>query len=280
MNWQSSNPVLAGRNGDIFDQCYGKGDAGKGDAAAQAEDVTTVSGVVNKTSLLVLLAVVFGIGGYMLAPVVGVGAMTMVWLASVIIGLGIWFKLQGNPALAVYLAPVYTIVQGLFLGGVTALLDAWLASAGITPQGGLAFQAFLITISVMLAMIGLYYTGILRPTKKFVAIVSVATVGVFVTYMLGFVLSMFGVSLPYLWLGSAFEEGAAPLIGLGLNVLILGLASMGLIIDFGTIDEAVKNRAPKYMEWFCAFALIVTLSWIYFEAVKLAFRLALLFNQE
>lgn len=273
MNWRSTNPALTGENGDIFDQCYGQADAA-------TADVTTVAGVVNKTSLLTVIAVAFGIGGYLLAPVLGMGPMTVSAIVSFVIVLGFFFFLRGRPELAVYIAPPYAAVEGFFLGSLTFLLDSWLKGAGLAVQGGLAFQAFLITVSVLLAMIGLYYTGILRPTQKFVAAVSVATMGVFVLYMLGFVLSLFGVSLPYLWLGSAFQEGAAPLIGLGLNVLILGLASMWLIIDFGMIDEAVKNRAPKHMEWYCAFALIWTLTWIYYEAVKLAFRLAVLFGQE
>ena len=91
-------------------------------------------------------------------------------------------------------------------------------------------------------------------------------------------MSMFGAQMPFLSLGSAMEGGNTALIGIGLNLLILGVASLWLIIDFGMIEKQVKSAAPKQMEWFCAFILMVTLVWIYLEAVKLCFRLAILFG--
>ncbi|MHC4306724.1 MAG: Bax inhibitor-1/YccA family membrane protein, partial [Planctomycetota bacterium] len=142
--------------------------------------------------------------------------------------------------------------------------------------GGLALQAFVITISILIAMLALYSFRILRPSQTFVSVIKVLTAGIMITYVLSFVLSFFGMALPFVSLGSAFAGGKAALIGLGINVFILGVASMWLIIDFKLIEDRVAEGGPKYMEWYCGFALLVTLAWIYFEAVKLAFRIAIL----
>jgi uncharacterized YccA/Bax inhibitor family protein len=113
----------------------------------------------------------------------------------------------------------------------------------------------------------------------FVSMVKVATAGVMLAYLISFVLSLLGLGgLPFLNLGSALQGGTPALIGLGLNVAILGLASLWLIIDFKQVEENVASGAPKYMEWYCAYALLLTLAWIYYEAVKLAFRLAIIFG--
>jgi uncharacterized YccA/Bax inhibitor family protein len=269
---QSSNPVL--NDADTFNQFYGEM-AG----TAQREDVTTVQGVVNKTAILVLVAVGAGAAGYAISEMIGFGVVTISAIVSLIVTLGIFFKLRGNPAQAVFLAPVYAIVQGFFLGALTGMFEGILKQMNIAAAGGLALQAFIITLSVMLAMLGLYYLRILRPTRMFVAVVSTLTVGVMITYLLSFVAALvFGVNLPFISVMHGVQEGGtALLIGIGINVLILGIAAMYLIIDFGLVEEKVKSGAPRSMEWYCAFALIVTLAWIYFEALKLAFRLAILF---
>lgn len=98
-----------------------------------------------------------------------------------------------------------------------------------------------------------------------------------IVYLISWPLGLlFNIDLPFIGLTSAFGQGWTPLIGLGINFLILGLASMWLIIDFGMIEEKVQAGAPRHMEWYCGFALLVTLAWIYYEALKLAFRLAIL----
>jgi uncharacterized YccA/Bax inhibitor family protein len=268
---QSSNPALT--SGDAFNEYYGEM-AGTG----QRADVTTLQGVVNKTAILVGIAVVAGSGGYAVAAAGFLGAVTISAIVSLIVTIGIFYKIRGNPAHAVFLAPVYAVVQGFFLGALTGAFEEWLKHYGVVAAGGLALQAFIITISIMLAMLGLYYARILQPTKMFVAVVSTLTVGVMITYLISFAAKLiFGTGLPLIDVFTTSQEGYAPWIGLGLNVFILGLASMWLIIDFGLVEEKVKSGAPKYMEWYCSFALMVTLAWIYYEALKLAFRLALLF---
>jgi uncharacterized YccA/Bax inhibitor family protein len=264
---QSTNPAL--RNDNLFNDVYGR--------LAGQESTITLQGVVNKTGVLVLLAVGAGAGGYALA-----GAMpSAVWISAItafIVSLGVYFVIAGKPALSPYVAPVYAIVEGVFLGALTAALDATLAKMGYAAAGGLALQAFVITISILIAMLALYSFRILRPSQTFVSVIKVLTVGIMITYLLSFILSFFGQALPFVSLSSAFAAGKAGWIGLGVNVFILGVASLWLIIDFKMIEDRVAEGGPKYMEWYCGFALLVTLAWIYFEAVKIAFRLAVLFG--
>lgn len=273
---QSSNPALT--NKDAFSEVYGKNMF-----AAEKSNVTTLSGVVNKTGILVAIAVAGGALGYWLVATMP----SIVFISSIagfVLCLGFGWLLCGKPQLSPVVAPIYAIVEGIFLGSLTGMLDQFLVKAGPAgaatgPTLSLGLQAFILTISIVLGMLGLYYTGLLKPTKVFMSVVKVATAGVMMAYTVSFVLMLVGLGgLPFLSLGSALQGGTPALIGLGLNVAILGLASLWLIIDFKMVEENVAAGAPKYMEWYLGFALLVTLAWIYYEAVKLAFRLALLFG--
>ena len=137
---------------------------------------------MNKSGLLVLIAVAAGAGGYAL-----VGAMpSILWIsciAAFIVSLGVYFVIHGKPSLAPVLAPLYAIVEGAFLGALTAALDCVLAQMGYAATGGLALQAFVITISILIAMLALYSFRILRPSKTFVSVIKVLTAGIMITYV-------------------------------------------------------------------------------------------------
>lgn len=281
--YNSSNPIL--NDQDTFSKVYGKDMF----ASAAKPETATMTGVVNKTGLLVMIAVVVGGIAYaLITPSFGWLAGSGIAAFGICIGMG--FIMRGNPKASVIVAPIYAAVEGVFLGVFTKLLDQLLLQAipaeGLAKLGiddvsaggfSLAMPAFLITIGVTLAMLGLFYTGILKPTKRFQAIVGTAVFGVMIVYLLSFVLGMFGIAIPFLNLGSAIQGGTAGLIGIGLSVLILGIAALTLIIDFGMVQNIVRTGQPKYMEWYAGFALLVSLAWIYYEAVKLSFRLAILF---
>lgn len=272
--WQSSNPVLA--NNDAFEQYYGRNAINANEQA----NVTTLQGVVNKTAILITVAVAAGMLGYWLlrqfpaTPVILISC-----IASMVICFGVGLVLSRKPQLAVTLAPVYAMVEGVFLGALSSALDLWLEGLKIAALGGVALQAFIITISIVLAMLVLYSARILQPTQMFVSMVKVATFGIMITYALTWVAYLlFNTDLPLIGLSSAFGSGWTPLIGLGINLFILGVASMWLIIDFKMIEDNINAAAPKYMEWYCGFALLVTIAWIYYEALKLVFRLAILLS--
>ena len=266
--FQSSNPTL-----ESMREARG--------LVSDETDTATLKGVADKTALLVGLATIAGGAAYAFLPLAG-GVMLACCLATLVIGIGIAWSLAGNPANARTLAPIYALVEGAFLGLVTKWLDFMLLSAGGSTAavgGSLALPAFIITISCVVAMLGLYRAGLLRPTETFKSVIYTFTAGVMLAYLVMFVISLFGVQMPFLSLGSAMRGGQEALIGLGLNVAILGLASLWLIIDFGTIEGIVRSQQPKVMEWYGGFVLLVTLAWIYYEAVKLAFRVAMLLNR-
>ena len=268
--WETSNPAL--RNDEAFRQLQGVFEAGR------AANVATVQGVVNKTAVLALLAVAAGAGGSALVA----SMPSLLWITNItafVVSLGVFFVIARRPEAARVVAPVYAIVQGAFLGAFTGVVDQALASAGAAVTGGVGLQAFIITASILVAMLGLYKAGIVRPGKLLVSIVSVATAGIMLTYLASFILSFFGVALPFVSLGSAFAGGKMAMIGVGVNVVVLGVAALWLVIDFGMIQERVAAGGTKAEEWYCAHALMVSLAWVYFEAVKLVFRVAMILNR-
>ncbi|MFK7961574.1 MAG: Bax inhibitor-1/YccA family protein [Phycisphaerales bacterium] len=270
---QSSNPVLSG-DAD-FREHYGTMAGGR-------SDVATLQGIVNRTAAFAIVCVLFGAVGYHFLA--GNRSLTMlVAFAGFAITMGMGFVIRRNPALAAPLGFVFAAVEGIFLGAVTGSLDMVLQNVlgeknPVLATGGLALPAFIITISVMGSMLALYSARIIRPTARFKAIIGTLTMAVMVTYLASFVLSLFSVQIPFLSLGSAFGSGMAPLIGMGISLLFLGIASFALIMDFERCEQIVESGAPKNMEWFAAFGLIVGLAWVYFESVKLAFRLAIMFG--
>jgi uncharacterized YccA/Bax inhibitor family protein len=269
--WQSSNPALA--NDDAFAQFYGKA------MFDTRTKVATLQGVVNKTAILTVIAVAAGTLGYWLFST---HPMTL-WLSNLvgfIVVMAVYFVIRGKPQASVYLAPVYAVVEGVFLGGFTALAEYLLAQRNIHVPGGVALQAFIITGCALGSMLALYSMRILRPTQTFRNVISTATGAIALTYLVSFILSLFGVHLPFITMFSAANAtGGAALIGLGVNLFILAIASLGLIIDFGMIEERLQTESPRYIEWYCGFALLVTLAWIYYESVKIVLRVAALVNR-
>jgi len=240
---------------------------------------TTIQGVVNKTAVLVAIAVASGAGGYVL-----LGKFpSAIWIASIasfLLVLGFGFFLCRKPQLAMVIGPIYAVIEGVFLGGFTALADNILAAQGLEAAlGGVGLQAFIITIACVVSMLGLYAARIIQPTARFKAVLFTLTGAIMIAYLVSFVMSLFGASLPLISFASAVSAtGTMGFLGLGINVFILIVASLMLIVDFGEVEAAARAGAPKYMEWYFGFALLITLAWIYFEAVKLTVRLAVLFG--
>ena len=264
----SSNPVLS-------EQSLGRIFAAEG--GATRTNVASVQGVMAKTSFCTLLAVGAGAVGYALVK----DYPAVLWIsaiASMVISLILFFVMMANPKAAMIGTPIYSITQGVFLGALSFGLEQMLLAQGITVAGGLALQAFIITGSLMASMLALHTFGIIRAGPRFQSVLAMVTMGVCVAMLLSFVVSMFGVSVPFVNLGDAFGGGSAAWIGMGLNAAILILASLWLLVDLARIDEAVAAGAPKSMEWMLAFGLIVTLAWVYLESLKLAFRVAAMFN--
>jgi uncharacterized YccA/Bax inhibitor family protein len=180
------------------------------------------------------------------------------WLiGGLIVGLGLAFLTAFKPHLAPFTSLPYAIAEGVVVGCISALYNARFE--------GIVLQAILATMGVFLVMITLYGLRILRATPRFVKGVIGATFGILLMYVAGFVASLFGVDMD-------FWNSPSPL-GIGISVVIVIVAALNLIIDFDVIERGVNERWPARMDWYGAFALIVTLVWLYLEMLRLLAKL-------
>jgi uncharacterized YccA/Bax inhibitor family protein len=203
-------------------------------------DTMTMPGTVNKTGILLLCAIATSVWTWnrflqspeSVGPLVLVGAIGGIVVAMVTI-----FKKQWAPITA----PIYALLEGLVLGSVSAMFEA--------RYHGIALQAVGLT------------SGMIRVTDKFRLGVVAATGGIAVFYFVEFILGFFGIHFT--------TVNGSGIIGIGFSVIVVIVASLNLVLDFDLIENGARSGAPKYMEWYGAFALMVTLIWLYFEILRL-----------
>jgi uncharacterized YccA/Bax inhibitor family protein len=159
------------------------------------------------------------------------------------------FKKQWAPITA----PIYALLEGLVLGSVSAMFEA--------RYHGIALQAVGLTFGVLIALLLAYSSGMIRVTDKFRLGVVAATGGIAVFYFVEFILGFFGIHFT--------TVNGSGIIGIGFSVIVVIVASLNLVLDFDLIENGARSGAPKYMEWYGAFALMVTLIWLYFEILRL-----------
>ncbi len=180
------------------------------------------------------------------------------WLMlAVLAGFGIAIVTVIKPRLAQYTAPVYAAIEGLVLGAISGVYNA--------AYEGIVVQAVMLTVAVFALMLFLYQQRIVRVTNKVRSVVMTATMAVAGVYLLSMVLNLFGAQVPYI-------HGSGP-IGILFSLAVVGLASYNLLLDFDLIEHGVRNGAPKWMEWYAAFGLLVTLVWLYLELLRLLAKL-------
>jgi uncharacterized YccA/Bax inhibitor family protein len=223
-----------------------------------AADLMTITGTVNKTLVLLLLVVLTAAWVWNLffqtgnpgavAPLLLVGA-----LGGFVVALITIFK----QAWAGITAPIYALLEGLVIGGVSALAEAQFP--------GIAIQAVALTFGTCFAMLLAYRSGLIRATERFKLGVVAATGGIALLYLVTIILSLFGVGIPFIY-------GSNP-IGIGFSILVCIIAALNLVLDFDMIEQGAAQGAPKYMEWYGAFALMVTLIWLYLEIIRLLAKL-------
>jgi uncharacterized YccA/Bax inhibitor family protein len=223
---------------------------------ASPAEAMTVQGTADKTSILLLIltaAAAFTWNRFTAAP-----ELAMPWLmggaiGGFIVALVTCFKKEWSPATA----PLYAALEGLVLGAVSAFYNARFP--------GIAFQAVLLTLGTLGGLLLAYRSGLVRATEKFKLGVVAATGGICLLYLVGFVLSFFGKGIPYI-----HGSGA---IGIGFSVVVVVVAALNLVLDFDFIERGAEQGAPKYMEWYGAFGLLVTLVWLYLEILRLLSKL-------
>jgi uncharacterized YccA/Bax inhibitor family protein len=166
-----------------------------------------------------------------------------------------------NPSKASFLAPVYALLEGVFVGGASAVYN----HAFDKTAPGIVFQAVVLTFGTVIAMFLLYRFKIIKVTDRFRSIVFTATLGVMLFYVIAFILRLCHIDIPFLHEGST--------MGILFSLLVIGLASMNLILNFDRIEQGVAMGAPKYMEWYGAFGLIMVIIWLYLEILNLLAKL-------
>ncbi|MGH9598291.1 MAG: Bax inhibitor-1/YccA family protein [Terracidiphilus sp.] len=244
---KTSNPALGS---NTFRDVAGSGFGG-------AIDVTTrmtLSGTVNKTAILLLCTVATAAWTWHLffeshSMAAAGPLMTLGFIGGFIFALITVFKKQWSPVCA----PIYALLEGLALGGISAMFDQ--------QYHGIAMEAVGLTFATLFAMLFLYQTHIIKVTRKFMFGVVAATGGIMFFYVAEWILSYFGIHF-----GAINGNGA---IGIGFSLLVVGIAALNLVLDFAFIEQGVNYGAPKYMEWYGAFGIMVTLVWLYLEMLRL-----------
>jgi uncharacterized YccA/Bax inhibitor family protein len=224
-----------------------------------AERLTIDDVVVHTAGLLGLLTVVAGVTWKVVPEDLGFGLLIPAFLVTVGLVIYAAVKREIPPAVAI----TYAVVEGFLVGVISRAFNN--AFEGTVGGGGIVLQAVIATVAVFSGMLVLYRTGTLRATPRFRKIVMTATLGIFVTYMLSFVMRLFGAEMPLL-------NSSSPL-GILISVAIVCIAAFNLILDFDQIESAVAAGAPRQFAWTAAFGLMVTIIWLYLELLRLLSKL-------
>ncbi len=238
-------------------------DLGSGTVVSRDAGAMSLNGTVNKTGILLLLSVLTaafawnqsivmgadgpavapGVAGYMLGGAIGGFILAMVTI----------FKKTWAPITA----PLYALVEGFFLGSISAMYEL--------RFDGIVFQAVLLTFGTLFALLMAYRSGLIKATENFKLGVVAATGGIALVYLASIVLGFFGINIPLI-----HESG---IVGIGFSLFVIVVAALNLVLDFDFIENGVEQGAPKYMEWYGAFGLMVTLVWLYIEFLRLLSKL-------
>ncbi len=240
---RSANPALSGQT---FDK-----EAAKKSESATSGEVMTVDGTVWRTLFLFIILMFPALYTWSLVGT-GVSLAPYLWggtIGGLIVAIVTIFKKSWAP----YTAPLYTFLEGMVLGALSGMFESQFQ--------GITLQAVGLTFGTLLMMLTTYLMGWIKVTEKFKSGVMIATGSVALVYVISMVMNMFGGSVPYI-------HGSG-IIGIGFSLVVVGIAAMNLLLDFEFINEGVQKKAPKYMEWFAAFGLMVTLIWLYIEMLRL-----------
>lgn len=219
----------------------------------------TIQGTIFKTILLLLVTMMSagwiwvkfsqsGSNAASVSPWILVGAIGGFILAMITIFKKEWAGIT---------APLYALMEGLFIGGLSATLEV--------SFPGIVIQAAGLTFGTLFAMLLTYQSGLIKPTENFKMGVAAATGGIAIVYFVTFVLSFFGIHPSFMYSNS--------LLSIGISLFVVVIAALNFIIDFDMIEQGASQKVPKYMEWYGAFAMMVTLIWLYIEFLRLLSKL-------
>ena len=235
-----------GRSGNPAFRDHFEGTASHEDT--RLSGVMTLEGAVNKTGILLALC-------FSSAAVTWNIPNTGLMIGGAIVGLILGLVTIFNPRQAAKLAPLYALAQGLFLGGITVIFES--------QYPGIAVQAIGLTFGTLASLLICYKTGLIKPTENFKLMLVSATSGIFLLYMVNIVMMTFGGGEG---IGFIHSNG---IMGIGFSLVVVAIAALNLVLDFDFIEQGAEQGMPKYMEWYGAFSLMVTLIWLYLEILRL-----------
>jgi uncharacterized YccA/Bax inhibitor family protein len=244
--FRTSNPTLRADTFNRYSYLTG----------TDSRSLMTVSGTMNKALALFAILLFSGIGGAYLA-LSNPGIAMPLTIGGALIGFVLAMVISFKQDLAPVLSPVYAVVEGLAVGAISLIFES--------VYKGIVFNAAVLTVSILGMMLLLYRVGVLRATPLFVKAVSFGVLGICITYVVDIVLSLFGTQIPMIHQSSP--------IGIVFSLIVCGIASMTFILDFDCIEKGAQNGAPKYMEWYAGFSLLVSLVWLYLEILQLLSKL-------
>lgn len=246
MDMKTSNPAFAGNNTYTVNG-----------VAAGYGPTMTISGTVNKAGILmlcVLATAAWTWNQFFTNGPAAVGGYTMIGaFGGFILAMVTIFKKEWSPITA----PIYALLEGLFLGSLSAMLES--------RFHGIAIEAVALTFGTCFCMLIAYRSGLIRPTQRFTMGIVAATGGIALVYFASMILGLFHVQIPGIF-------GSGP-VGILFSLVVVVIAALNLILDFNVIEEGAYRGAPKYMEWYSAFGLMVTLVWLYLEMIRLLSKL-------
>lgn len=217
-----------------------------------SSDQMTIEGTVNKTAISLLLLVGTGYFTFdVISPVLLIGA----GIGGFILALVTIFKKEWAPITV----PLYAILEGALLGGISYMYNS--------SYNGIVTNAILLTVGILVSLLIAYRSGYIKATENFKLGIFAATGGIAIVYFVNFIMGFFGSGL-----GVMSINNASPL-SIGFSIVVVIIASLNLVLDFDFIEEGAEKGAPKYMEWYGAFGLLVTLIWLYLEILRLLAKL-------
>jgi len=230
--------------------------------ADQQQGVMTARGAINKFGFMFLMVIAGAAYTWHLYSQGKSETMMPLMLVGVFGGLITALVITFKRTWAPFLAPLYGLLEGLFIGAISAIMN----DAFREKYPGIVMHAVGLTLGVAVAMFLLYNFRVIRATEKFKSIVFTATLGIAIFYLVTWVIRLFGVQMDFMMMGNG------SLLGIGISLFVVVIAALNLIMDFDMIEQGAEMGAPKYMEWYCAFGLMVTIVWLYVEMLRLLSR--------
>ena len=237
LSYRSGNPVLSKKT---FNNSISR------------DNKMTIEGTVNKTAISLFLLIG---AGYLTFNTVNLVLLIGCGIGGFILAIITFFKKEWSPITV----PIYAVLEGGMLGGISYTYNSL--------YDGIVTNAILLTVGILVSLLIAYRSGYIKPTENFKLGIFAATGGIAIIYLINFFMGFFVSSL-----GLMSINNASP-ISIGFSIVVVIIAALNLVLDFDFIEEGAEKGAPKYMEWYGAFGLLVTLIWLYLEILRLLAKL-------